>query len=195
MAKKSLDLVADTPREWVNIVTSNFDILLADHANCERKASAMAMSMVMKYPDRTDILPDLIAVAREELDHFEQVYAVMCERGQRLSGDRQDPYVVALLKLMRQGRDERFLDRLLIASVIECRGAERFRLIAESESLEPQLQRFYRQLWASEAKHGHIFVEMALRYFAEDVVYERLEDINRDESTIMQAQPIQPFLH
>ena len=105
---------------------------LADHANCERKASALAMGMVAKYPDRPAILPGLINVAREELEHFEAVYKVMCHRGIALSRDAQDPYVNQLIDEMRHGRDERLLDRLVVAALVEMRGAERFGLIANA---------------------------------------------------------------
>ena len=90
MAKKSVDLMVATHPEWVNAIIDNFDSFLQDHANCERKASALAMSMVVKYPDRTKIVPRLIALAREELEHFQQVYQLMVSRELLLLKDRRD---------------------------------------------------------------------------------------------------------
>ncbi len=194
MAKKSVDLLAATPREWLEAVLADFDAFLADHANCERKASALAMSMVVKYPDRTRIIPGLIDLAQEELTHFAQVYALMEARGIPLARDTQDPYVNQLIELMRHGREDRFLDRLLISSLVESRGAERFRLVSEAME-QTQLRRFYRGLWASEAKHGNVFVEMALTYHEEAVVYSRLHELARHEADIVGQLEIRPALH
>ena len=194
MAKKSIDLLAGTPPEWIEAVCSDFDAFLADHANCERKASALALSMVVKYPDRTRIIPGLIDLAREELDHFAQVYALMEVRGIPLARDSQDPYVNQLIELMRHGREQRFLDRLLVSSLVESRGAERFRLVSEAME-ELQLKHFYRHLWASEAKHGNVFVEMALAYFDEAVVYGRLHELARQEAAVVGRLAIRAALH
>jgi tRNA-(ms[2]io[6]A)-hydroxylase len=143
MARKSTDLLVATHPDWVHTVLADFDAFLQDHANCERKASALAMSMVIKHPDRTRIVPALIALAQEELEHFRQVYELMVARGLPLVKDTQDPYVNQLAACMRHGREPRFLDRLLISSLIECRGAERFRLIAEALE-DPDLQATWR---------------------------------------------------
>src|SRR5437867_12477739 len=98
--KHSLELSASTRPEWVNAVMSNFPAFLQDHADCERKASAMAMSFVAKYPDRVEIIPELIETAIEELDHFQQVYAHMARRGVGLAKEMsEDPYIKALLEL------------------------------------------------------------------------------------------------
>lgn len=194
MAKKSVDLKVATDPRWVGTVLADFDEFLRDHANCERKASALAMSLVVKYPDRTRIIPGLIDLALEELEHFRQVYALMSSRGLSLAPDRPDPYVNQLLDLARHGREDRFVDRMLIASVIECRGAERFRII--SEALEdPALKRFYRDLWAAEAKHGHVFVDMLLADYPADRIYPRLHEIADAEAAILTNLEWRPSLH
>lgn len=171
----------------------NFDEFLADHANCERKASALAMSLVVKYPDRQAIIPTLIELAREELLHFQQVYDLMSRRGLTLVSDEPDPYVGKLQKLMRHGREERFIDRLLISSVIECRGAERFGLIAKALK-DPELKTFYHDLWAAETKHGHQFADMARKLFG-DSVYPRLEALMTAEAEIIVELPWRASLH
>ncbi|MDX1512830.1 MAG: tRNA-(ms[2]io[6]A)-hydroxylase [Gammaproteobacteria bacterium] len=194
MGRKSVDLLVATDPDWVQVILDNFDEFLQDHANCERKASALAMSLVVKYPDRTRIIPDLVDLAAEELTHFGQVYALMQRRGVPLVKDSQDPYVNALLGLMRHGREERFLDRMLVSSVVECRGAERFGIIAEALP-DPELGAFYRELWKSERKHGHQFVDMVLRYFDADVVYPRLEALMASEAEIIAGLDWRPSLH
>src|SRR6267142_6368252 len=98
--KYSLELAASTRPEWVRTVLSDFAAFLQDHADCERKASAMAMSFVAKYPDRIEIIPELIETAIEELDHFQQVYAHMVKRDVRMAKEMsEDPYIKALLEL------------------------------------------------------------------------------------------------
>ncbi|TVR82381.1 MAG: tRNA-(ms[2]io[6]A)-hydroxylase [Saprospirales bacterium] len=193
--KLNLDIIVPSKKEWVDAVINHFDDFLQDHADCERKASAMAMSLVAKYPNRVEIIPELIETAVEELEHFQQVYRLMEERGIQLAHQiKEDPYVKELVKKCHSGREERFLDRLLIASVVETRGAERFKLVAEALE-EEGLKRFYKMLWISEAKHGHIFVKMALNYFPEKQVYERLEWWIEQEKIAIENLPIRAALH
>ena len=194
--KFSLDLTVATPPEWMDAVMANVPAFLQDHADCERKASAMAMSLVAKYPDRLEIIPELIATGVEELEHFQQVYAVMRERGIPLAKEIEtDPYIKSLMALIHSDSERRFLDRLLLASVIECRGAERFRLVSQAMTDDEQLRRFYHNLWVSEAKHGHIFVKMALEYFEKEHVYDRLSFLNDEEGKIVAGLEFRPALH
>jgi tRNA 2-(methylsulfanyl)-N6-isopentenyladenosine37 hydroxylase len=194
--KLSLDLTVASRPEWVAAVMNDFPAFLRDHADCERKASAMAMSFVAKYPDRVEIIPELIETGIEELEHFQQVYGHMAKRGIALCKEMtQDPYVSALLNLCHSDPLRRFLDRLLLASVIECRGAERFRLVCHALEGDAELKDFYHGLWTSEAKHGNIFVKMALVYFEEQQVYARLEELNQAEGKIVDGLPIRAALH
>jgi tRNA-(ms[2]io[6]A)-hydroxylase len=193
--KVSLELKSDSHPDWIKAVMADFPSFIRDHANCERKASAMAMSLVAKYPDRDKILKPLIETAIEELEHFRDVVAWMEKLKIPLSQDMQaDPYVNQLITLVRKGRDEGFIDRMCLGSIIECRGAERFRLVEESLE-EPELKRFYKILWASEAKHGNIFIEMALAYFPAEMVYERLESLLAEEAKILAGLEIKSALH
>lgn len=193
--KLNLDLKVASKPEWIAAVMNDFDSFLQDHLDCERKASAMAMSFVAKYPDRKAIIPELIETAIEELEHFQQVYQLMESQGIPMTHSiGEDPYLKQLLKCCHSGREERFLDRLLIASIVETRGAERFRLVSEAQT-DPDLKRFYKILYASEAKHGHIFVKMALNYFPEDQVYQRLEWWVDREAEIIDGLEIRAALH
>ncbi|MCH7512769.1 MAG: tRNA-(ms[2]io[6]A)-hydroxylase [Bacteroidetes bacterium] len=193
--KLSIDLRVNSPAQWVDAVMNDFNTFLQDHANCERKASAMAMSFVAKYPNRMEIIPELIETALEEMEHFRDVYAVMEKRGVLLPHEiGQDHYVKQLLDFCRSGREERFLDRLLLASVIECRGAERFKLVAQALEDEA-LKQFYKRLWTSEARHGNIFVKMALNYFSKDEIYVRLNELNEIEADVLISLPIKAALH
>ena len=193
--KLSIDLKRPSRPEWIIAVLDDFDSFLQDHANCERKASSMAMSFVAKFSDRVEIIQELIDTGIEELEHFKDVYAIMEKRGVLLPKEiGQDIYVKRLIDHCRSGREERFLDRLLLASIIECRGAERFKIVSENVQDE-ELKMFYKRLWISEAKHGNIFVKMALNYFPEKVVYNRLEELNNVESEVIYEMPVTPALH
>ena len=193
--KQRIDLKVESSKDWVQAVLADFDAFLQDHANCERKASSMAMSFVAKFPDRLEIIPELIETAVEELEHFRDVYKIMEERGISLPHEiEKDIYMVQLIELCRDGKEERFMDRLLLASLVETRGAERFRLVYEALT-DKDLKAFYHRLWASEAKHGEIFVDMALQYFEKGEVYDRLEYMSREEAKILKALPIKAALH
>ncbi len=193
--KLNLDISAPSPPGWIETVLSDFPAFLQDHADCERKASATAMSLVAKYPNRTAIIPELIETAVEELEHFQQVYQIMAAQGIQLAHSiHEDLYIKALIKSQHDGLEERFLDRLLLASVVETRGAERFKLVADHVE-DPGLKAFYKMLWTSEAKHGHIYVKMALHYFPEAKVYDRLQWWVDKESEILLGLPLRPALH
>jgi len=193
--KLNLDIAVPTPPAWIEAVVNDFDAFLLDHADCERKASATAMSLVAKYPNRVAILPELIDIAIEELEHFKLVYALIEERGMQLTHSiPEDPYIKSLMKKMHSGIEERFLDRLLIASLFETRGAERFKIISEA-MLDDKMQQFYKMLWISEARHGHVYVKMALNYFPEEKVYERLQWWIDTEGEIVTNLEIRAALH
>ncbi len=193
--KLNLDIAVPTPPAWIEAVLNDFDAFLLDHADCERKASATAMSLVAKYPNRVEILPELIDIAIEELEHFKLVYAIIEKRGMQLTHSiPEDPYIKALMKKMHSGIEERFLDRLLIASLFETRGAERFKIIADA-LVDVEMQEFYKMLWISEAKHGHVYVKMALNYFPEEKVYDRLQWWIDTEGEVVRSLHIRPALH
>jgi tRNA-(ms[2]io[6]A)-hydroxylase len=193
--KRSIDIKIPSSKAWIDAVLGDFPSFLRDHADCERKASGMASSFVAKYPDRLEILPDLIDIAIEEMEHFRDVYQVMSSQNIQLNHEIQkDVYVNRLMKLARDGRETRFLDKLLLASVLECRGAERFKMVADHIA-DPALKIFYKALWTSEAKHGHVFVTFALKYFDEAVVYDRLEALMTAEAEIIQDIPVRAALH
>lgn len=193
--KLTLELLTGSKEAWLTTVLNNFNSFLQDHADCERKASAMAMSFVAKYPNRIEIIPDLIDTGIEELEHFKQVYEIMLKRNIQLNHKiGEDPYVKPLMGLLRSSKDERFLDRLIVASVVENRGCERFKKVAENID-DKKLADFYKMLWTSEAKHGHLFVKMALIYFPEENVYDRYKYFIEKEAEILENLELRPALH
>ena len=149
-------LRSDSSKEWLAAALSDVPAFLIDHAACERKASATAMSFVVRYPDRKPIVESMTQVAQEELEHFAQVMALVHARDLQLGADIKDPYVNALLKLVRGPSEERLLDRLLLFGIIEGRGCERFQMIANAIE-DQELKAFYTELVKSEARHHAAF--------------------------------------
>lgn len=195
MNVNELSLKTTSSKEWIECVLANFDEFLKDHADCERKASSMAMSFVAKYPNRGEIIQDLIHTAIEELDHFRLVYKIMQERGLELNHSiGEDLYVKQLLKHCHSDRNKRFRDRLIIASIVENRGFERFKMVSDYIEDE-ELSKFYHMIYTSEAKHGNIFVEMALNYFPEEEVFQRWEELAEKEMEILNGLELKPALH
>ena len=183
-----------TSAEWVRTVLSDFDAFLVDHAACERKASATALSLVAHYPDRRELVSACIELAREELEHFQLVHERIAERGLSLGPDTKDPYVGSLRREFRQGSGEYFLDRLLVAGIVEARGCERFGLVARALE-EGSLKDFYADLARSEARHHGLFVRLARCYFDERTVAERLDELLAIEASIVAALPLRAAVH
>lgn len=185
----------DTPKEWIETVLADFPKFLQDHADCERKASAMAMSFVAKCPDRVEIIPELIETALEELVHFKLVYEIMDQKKITLPKQlEQDNYIGGLIKKCRSGREERLLDRMVVASVVEARGVERFRIVAENIK-EEELQKFYDMLWRSEYKHSDVFLRLALSYWKWEEIEERLVYFIHEEAIICEGLPFRAAVH
>lgn len=193
-ARDNLPLEPATSQEWVACVLAHFDEFLLDHAACERKASAMAMSFVVKYTDHPKMLEPMIAVAREELAHYHEVFRMIQRRGIPLRPDEKDPYVKGLQKHVRHSRAEHLLDKLMIAAVIEARGCERFHVISQHLPTQ-ELRDYYLKLAREEAGHYRVFLKMAKMYYDDAVVDARLQDFIAIEREVIQTIPIRPAVH
>ncbi|BBM00527.1 tRNA-(ms[2]io[6]A)-hydroxylase [Microbulbifer sp. GL-2] len=183
-----------TPKDWAQVVLSDFKRFLQDHAAAEKKASGMAVSMFSHYPDKPLLVESMVNLALEEMNHFRQVIKIMHERGIYQAPDEKDPYIHALRRLTRRGTEEYLLDRLLTAAIIEARGCERFGLVAEALPEGP-LKSFYKVITDSEARHHELFIELALQYFPRKKVEARLCQLLDQEAQITEALPHRPALH
>ena len=144
--------------------------------------------------DRAEIVESMMELAIEELNHFREVVKIMTSRGVQLAPDEKDSYVNDFRSAFRKGSDVYMLDRLLVGGIIEARGCERFGLVGEALDAGP-LKDFYLAITASEDKHKDLFVELALKYFDEDVVYQRLDELLDFEAKIVEALPFRAALH
>ncbi len=186
-------LTATTSPLWLDAVLLDFDAFLLDHAACERKASGTAMAFLSHYPDRPELVAACAALAVEELDHFRQVLGWVLRRGLTLAADRRDAYVRRLTRECRPGSDAYFLDRLLVASIVEARGCERLALVASAHPEAP-LREFYRDLARSEARHQDLYADLARRYFPEPEVAARLAELVVVEARLLASLPATPAL-
>lgn len=169
-----LGLKLETDPNWINIVEKNISEILTDHAWCEQKAASNAISLVIGYPEKTELVEAMLSIAKEELTHFEMVHEKIKARGYKLGLERKDYYVNDLYKFMRKGykRNIVLIDRLMFAALVEARSCERFRILSEQIN-DDELKTFYRDLMASEANHYTTFLGFARKYG------EGVEDVNK----------------
>ncbi len=183
-----------TPSIWTETVMADFDSFLLDHAAAEKKASGMAISMLSHYPDRTELVAAMADLAIEELTHYREVVKWIHQRGHITAADEKDPYVLAFRESMRKGSEVYMLDRLLTASIIEARGAERFALVAQALAAGP-LKKFYQSIARSEERHFELFLSLAQKYIDQQVIDQRWDELLDIEAAIVAALPIRAALH
>lgn len=183
-----------TEDRWLTAVLADFASFLQDHASCERKASGMALSLAAHYPDRPVLLESMANLAVEELGHYRDVIGLLIDRGIAPAPDTRDPYVKALNQVVRGGRDNYLLDRLLVASVIERRGQERFASIADALT-DPLLARFYQRIAASEDRHWQLFLDLARRECPGADIDARWDQIAAREADIIRSLSPRAALH
>jgi len=172
-----LGLKLATDPRWVNLASLSIEEILTDHAFCEQKATTNCISLIQLYPERAFLVDKLIPIVNEEWSHFKMVLDELKKRKLKLGKQRQDKYVVALQKFLRKGgrEEDRFLDRLLLAALIEARSCERFRLLSLDIS-DDDLKHFYHKLMISEATHYRLFIDIAEKYFEKDTVKVRWQE-------------------
>lgn len=183
-----------TSPEWVELALNNLDEILLDHSHCEKKAAGVALNMMFRYPAATELIKQLTAIAKEELEHFELVNQWLERKNIPLAPLNAPPYGGKLRKLMRGHEPERLLDSLLISALIEARSHERLGLISE-HCPEPELAAFYRGLMASEARHYGAYWVLATTYYDVEKVNKRLEELAIAESEVLSILHPEPRIH
>jgi len=181
-----LGLKLPTDPRWVNIVEKNIEEILTDHAFCEQKAASTAISLIVSFPEYSNLVEEMTALVKEEISHFKLVHDKILERGWALGRDRKDEYVLQLLKFFPKGgsRVDQLVHRLLYAALIEARSCERFRLLSE-ELEDKELAEFYRKLMVSEANHYTMFLSFARKYGNRKKVDEKWQQLLDYEGDIM----------
>lgn len=191
-----LGLKLPTDPRWVDIVEENINEILTDHAYCELKAASYAMSLIMKYPNNSEIVDQMTELSREEMTHFQMVHNLIKERGLKLGKEKKDFYVHDLMKFIKRGGSEEMVlvDRLLIAAMIEARSCERFLTLSENIK-DKELSKFYYDLMASEARHYTLFLKLAKKYGTGVDVDSRWKEFLAEEAIVIAGYGNQKTVH
>lgn len=181
-----LGLKLATDPRWVNLASISIEEILTDHAFCEQKATTNCISLIQLYPEKSYLVDCLVPIVTEEWSHFKMVLDELKKRNLRLGAQRQDKYVVALQKFSRTGGrvEDRFLDRILLAALIEARSCERFRLLSLDIN-DNDLKYFYHKLMVSEATHYRLFIDIAEKYCEKDIVKYRWNEWLEYETKVL----------
>ncbi len=191
-----LGLKLPTDPRWANIAETNIEEILTDHAWCEQKAATNAITIIINNSELPDLVTDLLTLAKEELDHFEQVHNVIKRMGFVLGRERKDNYVNELAKFMQKGgsRNSSLIDRLLFSAMIEARSCERFRVLSQNLK-DKELAQFYHELMISEAGHYTMFIGYARKYTTSMNVDRRWSEWLHYEASIMENYGKQESIH
>lgn len=188
-----LKLLTD-PR-WANIAEGNLEEILTDHAWCEQKATTNAITLITMLPEYPEIVTELLEIAQEELDHFQQVHEIIKKRGYEFGRERKDDYVNQLFKFIVQGsREDYIIDRMLFAAMIEARSCERFKVLTENIKDE-ELKNFYKELMISEANHYTTFIGFARKLGNPEKVNQRWEEWLEYEAEIIKSYGTKETIH
>ena len=181
-----LGLKLPTDPRWVRIAEIELEEILTDHAYCEQKAAMHCISIISRYPEHTKLVDELAPIVTEEWGHFRQVLAEMKKRNLSLGRQRKDEYVNKLRGFMKTGisREDKLLEELLVAGLIEARSCERFRLLSLNIK-EVELRSFYHKFMVSEAGHYVLFLDLARTYFGKERTEARWKEYLDFEVKIM----------
>ncbi len=179
-----LCLQSHTQDAWLQRAIAHTADILIDHAHCERKAAANALNLLGRFPDHAELQAPMLALAREELEHFELVLAILREREVAMVMQAPSGYQAALFALVRPGMPHKLVDLLLVGALIEARSCERFRLLSEQHP-DAALRQTFRSLLESEARHYSVFVRLAEQQAPRDAVRERLQVLAEAERDIL----------
>ncbi len=183
-----------TDLRWLPFALSRLDEVLIDHAHCEKKAAACALSLLQTYPEVDGLAAQMAELAREESGHLARVLGVLKKRGLALGRDPGDPYAQKLQALIRAPPAERRLDRLLVAAIIEARSCERLSLLADGLA-STDLGRMYRDLAQSEEGHQRLFFRLAARAASSQAAAARLSELLDRERRILAELGVRAAIH
>ncbi|MEN8547733.1 tRNA-(ms[2]io[6]A)-hydroxylase [Acinetobacter soli] len=183
-------LGCQTPQAWLNEALNNLELLMQDHANCEKKAAGTAMNLMFRYSFFTDLQVKLAQLVREEMLHYEQVLELMKKRGQEWKAVSAGRYAGELRKQIRTYEPEALIDVLIIGAFVEARSCERFHALAPH--VDDELGRYYRYLLKSESRHFEDYLALALEVAQtakmknpEDDIQQRIVQIREVEKNLI----------
>lgn len=191
-----LGLKLPTDPRWVNIAEKNIQEILTDHAYCEQKAASTAISLIITYPEHTGLVKKMTELAMEEMSHFKMVHEKLIERGMKLGRERKDEYVNKIMNFFAKtsDRNQRLINRLLVAALIEARSCERFKLLSENIK-DNDLAKFYNKLMVSEASHYIMFLQLARRFGEKKEVNKLWSSLLNFEAIVISNLGIKERIH
>lgn len=178
-------LPCKTPNRWVENALDNPELLLIDHANCEKKAASTALNLIYRYVDNFDLLNKMSRLAREEMRHFEQVIAIMKRRNIQYKQISASRYAVQLRAQVRPNDPHRLVDILIVGALIEARSCERFARLAPY--LDSELESFYRSLLKSEGRHYQDYLNLARSEVGESEIQDRISFFSKTEKVLIES--------
>ena len=178
-------LLCETPQAWVDKALQNIDLLLIDHANCEKKAASTALNLMYRYVSDFELLDKMSRLAREELRHFEQVVAILKKRGITYQQIEASRYASTMRIEVSKNEPQRLVDTLITGAIIEARSCERFAKIAPC--LDSELQTFYTSLLKSEARHYQDYLHLAQKFSEENIDSRISYMLNKEKDLILSA--------
>lgn len=189
-----LHLARPSPSRWLPSVQNRLDLLLIDHAHCEKKAAGTAMNLMFAYVEDQDLCREMTEIVREELEHFHLVLDILNRRAIKFRKLSPSTYGRRLNDLVRKDEPNKAVDRLLVAGLIEARSCERFGLLRDGLN-DQELSDFFGSLFESEARHHSAYVRLAKHFQAEDQVESRLIELAEAEASILESSEDEPRMH
>ena len=177
-------LLCKTPQAWIDEALKSQDIMLIDHAHCEKKAASTALTMMYRYVEQYELLQKLSRLAREELHHFEMVLKIMHSRGVKYKHLSPARYAEGLPCHIRNAEPDRLIDTLILGALIEARSCERFASLIPH--LDPELSEFYASLLKSEARHFKDYLSFA-QNISNEPIENRIELFKNIEMDLIQT--------
>jgi tRNA-(ms[2]io[6]A)-hydroxylase len=181
-----------TPVAWLEQATVHLDILIIDHAHCEKKAASTALNMMYRYVDRSDMLHKLSQLAREELLHFEQVIDILEARGIQYDHLSPSRYAVGMRKPVRTSEPGRLIDHLIVGAFIEARSCERFDALIPY--VDEELGKYYAYLLKSESRHYEDYLALAVLY-SDEPIDQRVALFREVEKDLIESPDVEMRFH
>ncbi len=186
-------LKSRTCADWLTRVNENFNVFLADHASNERKAAALAMEFISRYPDKPSLIMTATRIAQEEIEHFRMVFELLKSMNFSLLPDVRNEYARLMRVNMASSGPKRLMDLLMINALIEHRGQERFYMLSCAFQ-DPSLQAFYLKLSLGEKGHAQTYIFEAAKIFGKEATQSALNEWLILEDQAFQKTPPSPQL-
>lgn len=193
--KTKLNITGKTPKKWLKSAQGDFNTFLLEACDSQRKNASMAMMLVAKYPQYSKLVGGWLEIAQTELKQFREIYREVEKRNLKLGREiSKDLYINRVVMHCRNGRKERFVDRMIVAGLILLRGAERYQMMAEVVE-EKHLKELFNTIANEDTELAQRYVDMVGQYFDEEEIKERIKVLTAGEAEVMKAMETRAALH